>query len=86
VPIKPITDQELVEMSKQAIKEGDSTKMATCVQALLGDPDARAVCADEELPMAPGCPQCTGPGIYLGPLGTAEWFRCRSCGWEFEKG
>lgn len=82
--IKRITDEELVEMSKRAVKDGDAERMATCVEAILGNPQARAVCADEDLPMAPECPQCESAGVYMGALGTREWYRCRGCGWEFE--
>lgn len=29
------------------------------------------------------CPQCDGPGQYLGSLGTQDHFRCRNCGWTY---
>lgn len=29
------------------------------------------------------CPQCDGPGLPLGALGTTVWFRCWNCGWQF---
>lgn len=34
-------------------------------------------------PNPPQCPQCDGPGFFLGQLGTLEWWRCRNCGIDF---
>jgi tRNA(Ile2) C34 agmatinyltransferase TiaS len=31
------------------------------------------------------CPMCSGDGVYLGSLGTREFFRCQSCGIEFSR-
>jgi len=31
----------------------------------------------------PECPACSGPGAYLGNLGTREHFRCQNCGMDF---
>lgn len=31
----------------------------------------------------PECPQCSGPGILLGTLGSTTHYRCRNCGWGF---
>ena len=31
----------------------------------------------------PECPQCSGPGVFLGTLGSTDHYRCRNCGWEF---
>jgi hypothetical protein len=31
----------------------------------------------------PECPQCGGPGILLGTLGSTDHYRCRNCGWGF---
>lgn len=31
----------------------------------------------------PDCPMCGGAGMYLGPMGLYEWFRCRNCGMDF---
>jgi hypothetical protein len=31
----------------------------------------------------PECPQCDGPGVFIGGLGNLDWFGCRNCGWEF---
>lgn len=29
------------------------------------------------------CPQCGGEGEQLGRLGSADWSRCRMCGWDY---
>lgn len=29
------------------------------------------------------CPQCGGPGRFLGVLGKYANYRCRNCGWVF---
>lgn len=31
------------------------------------------------------CPQCDGPGLPLGALGTTQWFRCQDCGAQFSQ-
>ena len=31
----------------------------------------------------PECPQCSGPGVLPGTLGSTDHYRCRNCGWEF---
>ncbi len=33
----------------------------------------------------PPCPECGGPGIYLGQLGYLMHFRCRNCGVGFSE-
>lgn len=33
--------------------------------------------------MAPMCPACHGRGMLLGGLGSLTWFRCESCGIDF---
>jgi uncharacterized protein (DUF983 family) len=30
------------------------------------------------------CPQCGGPGLWLGTLGRVTWLTCRDCGWQYE--
>ena len=40
---------------------------------------------DEDGDGAPTCPQCGGPGEYIGTLGTRDQFRCRDCGWIFSE-
>lgn len=30
-----------------------------------------------------GCPQCNGPGVLMGALGTLDHYRCRDCGWSY---
>jgi hypothetical protein len=45
-----------------------------------GDPDAGEI---EDTEMTPGCPNCYGPGSYLGQLGDTHHFRCRNCGTDF---
>ena len=41
---------------------------------------------DQELGENPPCPQCGGPGLPLGGLGTKEHFSCRNCGTSFSRG
>jgi hypothetical protein len=31
------------------------------------------------------CPMCSGPAMLLGVLGLLRWFKCRNCGWEFNR-
>ena len=31
------------------------------------------------------CPECNGPGVFMGSLGRLDWFRCRNCGMEFSQ-
>ena len=31
------------------------------------------------------CPICSGPGEYIGALGTLEHFKCQSCGMYFNR-
>jgi ribosomal protein L37AE/L43A len=31
----------------------------------------------------PHCPFCGGVGVFMGELGSLEWWRCRACGMEF---
>jgi len=43
---------------------------------------------DEDVLENPACPQCGGPGVFIGRLGSqsrfyGDWFRCRNCGWDF---
>ena len=40
--------------------------------------------AGDDEPM--DCPQCGGPAMSMGSLGSRAWFRCRDCGWEFSSG
>lgn len=35
--------------------------------------------------MSKGCPMCNGPGVPLGSLGRSVWYRCRNCGWDFNR-
>jgi len=37
---------------------------------------------EEEFAVAK-CPVCSGPGMFLGPMGTKAYFRCRDCGMDF---
>ena len=39
--------------------------------------------AGDDEPM--DCPQCGGPAMSMGSLGSRAWFRCRDCGWEFAR-
>lgn len=32
----------------------------------------------------PRCPECDGPGVYMGSLGKVDWYRCRNCGADFQ--
>lgn len=34
---------------------------------------------------APRCPLCPGHGVLLGTLGRLRWYRCRDCGWDFNR-
>jgi hypothetical protein len=38
---------------------------------------------EEEDPEMAICPVCPGYGFLMGILGQLKWFRCRSCGFEF---
>ena len=39
----------------------------------------------DDYPTVIECPQCGGPGTYLGTLGQLHWLRCRDCGMDFER-
>jgi hypothetical protein len=54
---------------------------------LVPDGDAGAVVEEEEEEedAGPCCPVCLGLGVPMGALGRLEWFRCRHCGYEFNR-
>ena len=39
--------------------------------------------SNDEAPDETYCPECGGPGKFIGTLGTREHFRCRDCGMDF---
>jgi hypothetical protein len=66
--------------------------LAALISTPRGSPPHRAVGAlrsDEGNFMyssnAPRCPLCPGHGVLLGRLGQFRWYRCRDCGWDFNR-
>lgn len=39
--------------------------------------------AQYDAPLPEPCPMCRGSGLFMGTLGTKDWYRCRNCGMEF---
>jgi hypothetical protein len=70
-------------------KSGDLSQNEAMVQQqadrLLEAPDVYDIGDEGELLDNPECPQCGGPGVPLGSLGSLLHFRCRNCGWNFSQ-
>lgn len=53
--------------------------------SLLEAPGVYDISDEGDLLDNPECPQCGGPGVPLGSLGSLLHFRCRNCGWNFSQ-